>query len=99
MTGKSKDEFQTIGDAIRGLLNSYSIESKFDEMHIVSSWEKVVGKPIAKRTKRIFIKNRILYVEFDSPTMKHDFSLHKKDVIGLFQKEFGENVLTEIIVL
>ena len=96
---KSKPEFQPVGDAIRDLLNSYRINAKFDEMSVVSSWEKLVGKPIASRTKRIFIRNSVLFVEFDSPSMRHDFSLHKDEVIRLFQKEFGQKMITDIIVM
>ncbi len=95
----SKPEFQSVGDAIRELLNSYRINSKFDEMNLISSWERLVGKPIASRTKRIFVKNTVLFVEFESASMRHDFSLHKAEVIGLFQKEFGQKAITDIIVM
>src|SRR6187399_1989479 len=56
-----------VGAAIRQLLNSYHIASKFDEANLVTSWERLVGKPIAKRTKKVFIKNKVLFVELDSP--------------------------------
>ena len=96
---KSKPEFQSVGDAIRDLLNSYRMTSKFDEMNLVSSWEKLVGKPIASRTKRIFVRNTVLFVEFDSASMRHDFSLHKAEVISLFKKKFGKKTITDIIVM
>jgi predicted nucleic acid-binding Zn ribbon protein len=98
MSDKSKNEIRTVGQAIRELLNSYQLESKFDETNVVASWEKIVGKPIAKRTRKVFIKSKVLYVEFDSPAMKHDFHLHKAEVMALFQKEFGDTV-KEIVVL
>lgn len=99
MSDKSKDDFRTIGQAIRDLLNSYHINSKFDEMSVVSSWERLVGKPISKRTKKVFLKNKRLYVEFDSPSMKQDFMLHKADIIKIFQKEFGSDAIEEIVVI
>jgi predicted nucleic acid-binding Zn ribbon protein len=91
--------FQTMGDAIRELLNSYHLESKFDETNLVTSWERLVGKPIAKRTKRVSIRKKIIYAEFDSPSMKQDFRLHKSQVLALFQKEFGPDVINDIVVL
>jgi predicted nucleic acid-binding Zn ribbon protein len=94
-----KDEFQSVGQAIRNLLNSYNLTSKFDEANLLSSWERLVGKPIAKRTKKIYIRNKVLFVEFDSPTMRHDFGLHKAEVLQLFKKEFGAGVITEIIAM
>ena len=94
-----KNEFQSVGQAIRDLLNSYRLSSKYDEANIIDSWERLVGKPIARRTKKIYIKNKVLFVEFDSPTMRHDFSLHKTEVLEVFRKEFGDGVITEIIAM
>jgi predicted nucleic acid-binding Zn ribbon protein len=96
---KSKNDFQPVGEAIRELLNSYQLTSKFDEANLINSWERLVGKPIAKRTKKVFIKNKVLFVEFDSPTMRHDFTLHKTHVLELFKKEFGAEIITEIIIM
>ena len=95
----AKDEFQPVGDAIRQLLNSYHLTSKYDETNLLNSWEKIVGKPIAKRTKKVFIKNKVLFVEFDSSSMKHDFALHKLHIIDMLKKEFGDHIVTEIIVM
>lgn len=96
---KKKEEFQNIGQAIRELLNSYNLSSKFDEATLLSSWERLVGKPLARRTKKVYIKNKVLFVEFDSPTIRKDFEFHKEEVLQLFRKEFGENLITGIIAI
>jgi predicted nucleic acid-binding Zn ribbon protein len=97
--GNNKNEFQSVGQAIRDLLNTYRLSNKYDEANIIESWERLVGKPIASRTRKVFIKNKVLFVEFDSPTMRHDFSLHKAEVLEVFRKEFGDGVITEIIAM
>lgn len=94
-----KGDIQSVGQAIREMLNTYRLSNKFDEANLIGSWERLVGKPIAKRTKKIYIKNRVLFVEFDSPTMRHDFSLHKQEVLTMFKKEFGEGIITEIVAM
>jgi predicted nucleic acid-binding Zn ribbon protein len=94
-----KNEFQSVGQAIRDMLNTYRLTNKYDEANIIESWEKLVGKPIASRTRKVFIKNKVLFVEFDSPTMRHDFSLHKTEVLEVFRKEFGDGVINEIIAM
>ena len=94
-----KENLQTMGEAIRELLNSYRINTRFDEAQLVGSWERLAGRPIAKRTKKISIRNRVLFVELDSPSMKHDFSLHKTQVLELFKKEFGTDIITDIVVM
>jgi predicted nucleic acid-binding Zn ribbon protein len=81
------------------MLNSYKLTAKFDEASLLASWERLAGKPIARRTKRLYIRNTVLFVELDSPAMKHDFSLHKGQVLRMLQQEFGEKVVKEIVVM
>jgi predicted nucleic acid-binding Zn ribbon protein len=93
-----KDDFLPIKDAIRNLLNSYHIQSKFDEAQIVASWERLVGSPIARRTQKVFIKNKVLYVQFKTAAMKNDFLLHKSKVLEVFQREFGPQTIQDIVI-
>ncbi len=90
---------QHIGQAIQQLLNRYHIKSRFDEANLISSWERMVGKPVAKRTKKLYMRNQVLFVELDSPAMKNDLSLHKNKIIEVFQKEFGSDVIKEIVIM
>jgi predicted nucleic acid-binding Zn ribbon protein len=88
-----------IGDAIQELLKTYHIKSKFDEANLVQSWERLVGKPVAKRTRKVFVRNRVLFVELDSPGMKHDLNLHKPQILELFAREFGKDVISELVIM
>lgn len=88
-----------ISDAIQELLRSYQLKSKFDEATLVASWDKLVGKPVAKRTKKISVRNKVLFVELDSPAMKNDLNLHKRQIMALFEKEFGKDVIKEIVIM
>ena len=93
------DNTQHIAQAIQELLKSYHIKSKFDEASLVTSWERIVGKPVAKRTRKVFVRNKVLFVELDSPAMKHDLNLHKSQIIELLQKEFGPEVVKEVVIM
>ena len=42
-----------MGEAIRELLGSYRLTSRFDEAKLIGSWERMAGKPIARRRKSI----------------------------------------------
>lgn len=88
-----------IGQAIQKLLKSYHIKSKFDEANFIASWERLVGKVVAKHTRKLQIRNKVLFVELDSPALKNDLLLHKTRILEIFRKEFGGDVLTDIIVM
>ena len=94
----SSKDIQPVGQAIRDLLNTYHLDTRFDETHIVASWERVVGKPIARRTRKVFLREKVLYAEFDSAAMKQDFLLHKKEILHLCHREFGEAAIADIVV-
>jgi predicted nucleic acid-binding Zn ribbon protein len=88
-----------MGEAIRELLNSYRLTAKFDEANLIASWERLAGRPISRRTKKIYVRNKVLFVELDSASMKHDFSMHKSQVLEMFKKEFGPGIITDIVVM
>ena len=88
-----------IGEAIKELLKQYHIEGKFDEANIISSWERLVGTPIAKRTKKVFVRNHVLFVELTSPSLKHDLNYSKTHILDLFQKEFGKEAIKEVVLM
>lgn len=92
-------DIQHIGDAIKQLLKEYHLKPKFDEASVVASWEKIVGKSVAKRTKKIYIRNKVLFIELDSPTMKSDLSFHKNHLLKAIEIEFGKGVLKEIVLM
>ena len=96
---KDLHEIQHIGQAIRQLLREYHLKPKFDEANVVASWERIVGKPVSKRTKRIYIRNKVLFIELDSPAMKSDLSFHKNHLLKTFETEFGKDVLKEIVLM
>ena len=56
---------QTIGEVIKELLNNYDITSKFNEAHIVTSWDKLMGPSVTKYTVSIEVEKRILFVKLN----------------------------------
>ena len=88
-----------ISQAILELLKAQHLKPKFDEANVIASWERMVGAAIAKRTKRLYIRNKVLFVELHSPSLKHDLGYHKNHMLELLRKEFGEGVVSEIVFM
>lgn len=94
-----KSDISTVGEAINDLLNSYRLKGRFDEAKLVSSWERLMGKTIANRTGKIFIKKQVLFVEINSAPLKHELNLSKSKIIDIFEREIGHGIIEEIIFL
>lgn len=81
------------------LLRVYRIQNKFDATRLSASWERLMGAPIAKRTKKVFVKDRKLFVELSSAPLKHELNMSKRMILDIFDKEFGQNMLDDIIFI
>lgn len=99
MKSSKKDNAIHISQAIQELLKSNNLKPKFDEANVVASWDRLVGPAISKRTKKVYVRNKVLFVELISPSMKHDLSYHKTQILDLFKKEFGDDVVSEIVLM
>ena len=92
-------ETSTVKSAIHELLNTYKIKDKFTATQITASWGTLMGEPIARRTEKIYMKDKKLFVKLNSAPLKNELSLSKQKVISLFEKEFGEGAVQDIVFL
>lgn len=89
----------TIGEALQNLLKTYNIKGRFEEASLVASWERLMGAPIAKRTKRIFVRDKVLFVELTSAPLKHELNNSKRKVLEIICREYGDGLLDEVIFM
>jgi len=94
-----KSETSTVGEAMHELLNTYRLKAKFEQTQLINSWERLMGEPIARRTDKIYINNRKLYVKLKSASLKHELGMSKSKILAIFLKEFGEVIVDDIVFL
>ena len=88
-----------IGDVIREMIETYRLEGKLSELKVLHSWDKVVGKMIARHTKDLYIKNSRLFVRIDSPALKNELSYSRTLIADKLNEEAGGQVINEVILL
>lgn len=93
---KRHTETSSVKNAIEEMLNAYRLRGKFDESRLVASWESLMGKPIARRTKKIYIKNNVLYVQLNSAPLRHELTLAKSKVLDIIHKNFGSELVEDV---
>ncbi len=93
-----RQKTQPIGAVIKEYLKAIGIDQRLKEHSLVKSWEESVGKTIALSTTNIYIKNRILYIKFDSSIIKHEILMLKTPLIAKLNQPFGEQIIADIVV-
>jgi predicted nucleic acid-binding Zn ribbon protein len=94
-----EDSNQTLGDAIREMIESYGLKNKLSEANLVHSWEHIVGKMIANHTKDLYIKNGKLFVRIDSPALKNELNYNRSELLDTLNEAAGSKVIQEIVFL
>ena len=63
---------QSMAEAIRAFLKESKLEKPLKERQLVSSWESLLGKSIARATRKIYIKDGKLYVFLTSSVIRNE---------------------------
>ena len=87
---------QPIGEVIKELLNNYDITSKFNEAHVITSWDKLMGPSVTKYTVKIEIEKRILFVKLSNAALKQELSYARQKIKKMLNDEVGEEVLLDV---
>ncbi len=92
-----KKNGQSLKDVIQELFKTYQLNDKLNDAKIIASWEEIMGKTIAKHTKRIYINKGTLYLQISSASLKQDMFFAKPKIIKLINNALGSNHVQEIV--
>ena len=93
-----KSNTQAIGEVIHDYLKALDIEGKLQEIRLVDSWPEVVGSAIAKKTSRLHIKNKVLFVYLNSSVVRSELLRIREGLVKALNDRAGEKVINEIVL-
>ena len=88
----------SLKEAIQDLIETYKLGSKLNEVTIVNSWEKLMGKIIAKHTDEIKLVNQKLFIRLNSSVLREELSYAKSKIISLINNELGSNTVKDVVL-
>lgn len=83
-------------DVIDRWLKAYGLDGKMKEMDVINSWEEMMGKAVAHRTKEIKIRNRTLYLKMDSSVMRDELSHGKQVIVQRVNEKAGFEIINDV---
>jgi predicted nucleic acid-binding Zn ribbon protein len=93
-----KSNTQKISEVILDCLRELRIDRKLKEVQLVTQWESMMGKTVANRTSRIYIKNGILYVHVTSSVLKSELLMMRQEIVDKLNENAGERLIEEIVI-
>ena len=78
-----------VGDTLKRL----GLRNRFDEEKILRAWNSIVGDFVARNSRPIEVKRKILFVQVIQPAVHYSLDRMKGEILAKVQKEFGaENI-------
>ncbi|HCT71118.1 hypothetical protein SDC9_14935 [bioreactor metagenome] len=87
---------QSLRQVIEELIEAYRLSDKLNQARVISLWDNVVGKMIARDTTHLYIKHKTLYVKLNSPALREELGYAKSKLIKSLNKAAGAEVIEDI---
>jgi len=94
-----KTNDKSLKEAIEQMMQVYKIKRKYDETGIIAHWPEIVGKPVANRTKELFIHDKKLFLRVESSVVKNELMNMRSQIIQKINEEAKMTLVEEIIFL
>ncbi len=93
---KNKHNGAPLSDLIDKIMKSYRLDGKMKEMDILAKWPEMMGIAVSNRTKKIEIRNGILFLEMESSVMRDELLHGKQIIIERINQEAGEKIINDV---
>ena len=93
-----RTEIQSLGAVIKEYLEENKFDRKLAEVDIVSSWESIIGKQIARATSSIFIKDGTLNLHLKSSIVRNELLMMRSDIIRAINQRAGFEIVKSIVL-
>ncbi len=88
-----------ISDSMQQMLNRFKLKEPMARYDIMTTWENIMGKVVAKHTLKIYIKQKCMYVHLDSSVLRNEFEMSKTKIIELVNKEAKMKLIADVMFL
>lgn len=93
-----KSQTRKINDVISESLREMKIDRKLKEVNLISQWEQLMGKTVAVRTNKIFIRSGVLYIHVTSSILKNELLMMRNQIKERLNESAGEILIESIVI-
>jgi predicted nucleic acid-binding Zn ribbon protein len=93
-----RTNIRKISDILKEFLRENKLDVRLKERQVIESWEELMGKTISRSTKKIYIKESILYVVTSSSVVRSELHMLRQEIVRKLNEKMGEEVITELVL-
>lgn len=88
----------SLAEAMKDYIREMNLEGKLNEIELIDSWEETVGKAIASRTSKIYIKDQVLYIYLNSSVVRNELLMLRQGLKDRLNEAAGSEVIKDIVL-
>ncbi|MCB0733101.1 MAG: DUF721 domain-containing protein [Flavobacteriales bacterium] len=89
---------RSLKDLMGSMFDNYKMSGKLNETRLTQNWEELVGRTIARNTKKLVIRDKVLCMYIDSPALKNDLTYYESTIVEKVNQFLGQQSITSIKV-
>ncbi len=89
---------QTIGEVLQEYVEAMKMSRKLKESRIERQWSELLGKNAAALTRKVVIRNKVLYVYLDSSVLRNELLMMRETLISRINEMAGEELVTKVVL-
>ncbi len=93
-----KSNTQPLKGVIQEYIEALGHQRKIKEVNLISSWEQIVGKLVARHTNQIYIKNGVLFVYIDSSVIRNELIMIREQIMHRMNEHAGSEIITKVML-
>ena len=85
-------------EAILELLDSFHLKERVNELRLKENWEKIFGKTIAKYTQHISVRDKKLFLNIESASLRQELTFNKAKMLERINESIAPGFVEEIVL-
>jgi predicted nucleic acid-binding Zn ribbon protein len=88
---------QKLGDVIQDYLKALRLRGRVKEFELIRHWEEMLGPVISSKVSRIYIKDRVLYVQVQSAVLRNELFMQQEKIVSNLNEKSGQRIIDRIV--
>lgn len=93
-----RKDFKRIDSLLDAFVKAHHLEQGLAEYRLKKAWPELLGITIAKKTRKLYIRDRKLFVELYSSVVRNELEMIRPTLVSRLNKEAGMQVIDDIVL-
>jgi predicted nucleic acid-binding Zn ribbon protein len=88
---------QKLGEVIEDYLRALRLKNRVKEFELIRHWEELLGPVISSKITRIYIKERVLFVQIQSAVLRNELFMQQEKLLRTLNEKSGQKIIDRIV--